>query len=89
MTDEEITDRIAQEVVDRIGNRRLTRKFLRLVVRLHTLQAVGLLPPPAEIPDTQLGEALDMHRNQVPITLSRALAKCWRTYRRDYPELLP
>lgn len=89
MTEEEITDRIAEEIAERIGDRELSPRFLEAVVHLYTLQAVGELPPPGNIRMGTLADALGVDRHTVSASLRTGLCKCWQAYHRDFPELLP
>ena len=90
MTPEDITARIADEVAARIAasHPEASRKFLRLLVRLYTDQALGLAPPPGEITQDELAGYLGVSRSRVGQIASGALARAWKAYHTRWPELL-
>lgn len=90
MTDDQINDAIATEVVARIDatHPALSPRFRRLLVSLYTRQALGLVAPPRRISDVELGAHLGIDPRRIGEDRARALARAYRTYQERFPELL-
>jgi hypothetical protein len=90
LTDDQITDRIAAEVVARIADTHpaASPAFRRLLVRLYTLQAVGHAPQPGQITNDDLGQHLQLDPRRISETCARGLARAWHTYQTRFPHLL-
>ena len=77
LTDEEITDRVASEVAERIRARHpnTSPSFRRKLVRLYTLQAVGLASPSGQITDVELGQHLGRDPRRISEDAARAIER--------------
>lgn len=89
LTDDQINDAIAAEIVARIKatHKNLSPKFRRQLVSLYTRQALGIVPPPGRITDRQLGIWLDRDPRRLGEDRAQALARAWQAYQDRFPEL--
>lgn len=90
MTDDQITDAIAAEIVQRVesAHPQLSPRFRRQLVSLYTRQALGVLPPPGKIKNKQLAHALGHDPKRLSEEFTQALAHAWLAYQERFPELL-
>lgn len=90
MTDDQITDAIAAEIVQRVQTSHpdASPAFRRRLVRLYTLQAAGLASPPGKITDAELGQHLGLDHRRVSEVRNTALTRAYLTYQTRFPELL-
>jgi len=77
LTDDQITDRVASEVADRIRARHpnASPAFRRKLVRLYTLQAAGLAAAPGAITDVELGQHLGLDPRRIGEDAARAIER--------------
>lgn len=90
MTEDDITDRLADEVAARIcaSHPAACGTFLRRLVALYTAQMVGRASAPGRISDRELGEWLGASPQRISEERARGLARCWKAYHERFPELL-
>jgi DNA-directed RNA polymerase sigma subunit (sigma70/sigma32) len=85
MTDDEITDRLSTEIADRVqaSHPAATPGHRRELVRAYCRQLLG---EPLSLKD--VGAILGESPQRIHEIETRALARAWRTYHRDFPHLL-
>jgi len=90
LTDDQIADAIAEEVVRRIAESHphATGKFLRMLVRLYTRQATGAEKPPGRITDSALADYFGEAPQRISETRASGLARAYQSYRARFPELI-
>lgn len=88
MTDDQITDAIAAEIVQRVRERHphVSHPFMRRLVRLYTLQATGQAPAPGRITNAELSRHFGIDPQRLSEDFHRALARAYRAYQERYPE---
>lgn len=89
-TDEEIEDRIAEEVADRIhaSHPHASESFRSKLVKLYVAQAVGQATQPGRITARELAGWLELSRQSVSLAEKMGLARAWKEYQARWPELL-
>ena len=90
LSDEQITERIAEEVVARVtaSHPSATSQFRRILVALYTAQATGAELPPGRITDARLATYFGEAPQRISEARASGLARAWREYHERFPELL-
>lgn len=89
-TDEEIDDRIAEEVAARIeaSHPHASESFRRKLVKLYVAQALGMATRPGRITARELAGWLELSRQSVSLAEKMGLARAWKAYHSKYPHLI-
>lgn len=89
MTDDQITDAIAAEIVQRVEqtHKAPSPEFLERIVRLYTLQSVGWMERKPS--NKKLARRLRTDPQRLSEDFKRALKKARRTYEERFPEDVP
>ncbi len=90
LTDDQISDRVADEVAARIlaSHPNASGRFLRMLVTLYTAQATGRELPPGQITVARLAVYLDESPQRISEVHATAINRAWKACHEMFPELL-